>query len=118
VEEEGGDVILATNPAYGMGFQIFIQPFDEPGPLTLERIRRDLPDFLMTNVVETELISDATPLLRFQSRDDVLGELREAWFIRDGFLYEISVHAPSAEVMDAWLRGFLQDLTFTPQPAG
>lgn len=111
--DEGGEVILATNPVYGMGFQIFIQPWNEPWPLTEARIRRDLPDVVMEDVLATELFHDPqTAMIRFSSRDPGIGELREAWFVRQGFLYQITFHAPSAEILDAWFRGFLQYLAF------
>jgi len=100
--DEGGEIILATNPAYNLGFQIFIQPFDEPGPLTLERIRRDLPEFAVINSKETILYDD-TPVLGLLTSDPVLGTLSEEWFIRGGYLYQVTMYAPEP-MRDPWLR--------------
>lgn len=112
-DDEGGEAILVTNPAYGMGFQIFIQPWNEPGPFTEARIRRDLPDLVMENVIETELLHDArTAVLRFATRDAELGDLLEAWFVRDGYFYQLSFYVPDPEDAASWIRGFTVALAF------
>ena len=112
-QDAGGEIILATNPAYNLGFQIFIQPFDEPGPLTIERIRRDLPDLAIIESTETILYDD-TPVLRLSTSDPVLGTLSEEWFIREGYLYQVTMHAPDL-LRDPWLRTLSLDL-FSPFP--
>jgi hypothetical protein len=117
VKEDGGEVILAENAEHAMAFQIFIQPFDEPGPLTVERIRRDLPDMQMEAVSETTTYKSDDPMLTFLSMDKTLGPIPQAWFIRDGYLYQLSMYAPVDDENDplslVWFRGFLQHITFT-----
>ena len=41
--EGEGEMILVSGPNAGESFQIYITPFDEEGPLTLERIKKDIP---------------------------------------------------------------------------
>src|SRR3989344_3965571 len=36
--------LITIENGEGAGLQIFVTPFDEPGPITEERIREDLPD--------------------------------------------------------------------------
>ncbi len=113
--DNGGDIILVENTEHAMAFQIFIQPFDEPGPLTPERIRRDLPHFAMEHIIESELPS-GIPLVRFITTDETTGTLAEAWFIHEGHLFQIAMHAPGddpEQLLMPWFRGFLQSLTFT-----
>jgi hypothetical protein len=94
-----------------MGVQLFIIPEDETGPLTAERIRHDLPDMPMEEVVEFTL-PDETAAVRFVTHDSVLGEVGEAWFRTDGHLFQPSVTAPDRELQDAWLREIASNLTF------
>lgn len=91
-EEGGGEVILAEGKAAGGGFQIYITPFDEPGPITAERIRQDLPDMIIHDP-QRAAIGGADALIFF-SEDPSLGKLREAWFSRGGYLYQVT--APAA----------------------
>ena len=113
--ESGGDSIFVENPEHAMAFQIFIQPFDEPGPLIPERIRRDIPHFAMEHIIESELAS-GIPLIRFITSDETAGTLAEAWFTHNGHLFQIAMHAPGddpEQLLLPWFRGFLQSLTFT-----
>jgi hypothetical protein len=103
IEEDRGELVLVQNPAVGMGFQIFITPDDEIGPLTAARIRHDLPDMPIEEVVEFTLPDD-TAAVRFVSHDPLLGDIGETWFRRDGYLFQLSVSAPDRELQDAWVR--------------
>ena len=59
------------------------------------------------------------PVLTFLSVDDTLGRIPEAWFVRNGYLFQLTMYAPPDDDGDplrvVWLRDFLQDITFTPQ---
>ncbi len=87
-QDETGDVLLfeKSSPSEALakeGFQIFIAPFDESSPLTPERVKKDLPQIEMKNPKNAELAG--IPALHFGS-----GATREFWFVKDGFLYEVS----------------------------
>lgn len=43
------------------------------------------------------------PAVRFTSHDFIIGDLRETWFVHDGFLYQIMVHAPYEKLIDLWI---------------
>jgi hypothetical protein len=111
IEDDQGELVLVENPAVGMGFQIFITPDEEIGPLTTKRIRRDLPDMPIDEVVEFSL-SDDTPAVRFVSHDPALGDVGETWFRKDGYLFQLSVVAPDRELQDAWVREITMSLMF------
>jgi hypothetical protein len=49
---------------------------EDPISLPPERIRRDLPAFVMEDITEAE-IPDGTPMPKFTTRDSVAGKLRE-----------------------------------------
>jgi hypothetical protein len=111
IQEARGELVLVQNPAVGMGFQIFIAPDDEPGPLTAARITDSLPDMVMDEVVEFEL-ADGTPAVRFVSHDPQLGDVGETWFRRDGHVFQLSVSAPDRDLQDAWICELATTLTF------
>ena len=92
-EEGGGKVILVKNVGssvsnnsnnYENGFQIFIAAFDEPGPITKERILKDIPD--MKIVGEQYIDVGGERALNFTSQDDLGGETREIWMVHGGYL--------------------------------
>jgi hypothetical protein len=111
IKDEQGDIVLVENPAVGMGFQVFITPDDETGPLTAERIRHDLPDMPMDEVVAFSL-PDETAAVRFVTHDPELGDVGETWLRREGYLFQLSVIAPDRELRDAWVRELPNTLTF------
>ncbi len=72
------------------GFQIIIFPFDELGPLTEERIKKDLPDLA---VIEAESVSVAgVETLYFKSVDEGVGDTFEVWFVYSGNFYQIQTY--------------------------
>jgi hypothetical protein len=110
-EGEDGDTILiqqkAPSSSSGQaGFQVFIAPFDEPGPLTKERITQDLPEMKITNA-ENRVLKNGVPALIFFSEETSLGKTREIWFIKNGYLYQISTTAALdslvAQIIGTWM---------------
>ena len=91
---EGSEVIVfdAKQGKGNKGFQIVITPFDEPGPLTAERIKVDIPDLPMEHVQAVSLAGE--PALAFYSNDETLGRLLEVWFVYKDDLYQVSGYAP------------------------
>ena len=111
IQEEGGELVLVENPTVGMGLQIFITPDEETETLTATRIRHDLPDMAMDEVMEF-LLPDDTSAVRFVSHDAVLGDVGETWFRKDGHIFQLSVSAPDRQLQDAWVRNIAATLTF------
>jgi hypothetical protein len=87
VPVEGGEMVTIENQD-GTGFQIFIIPFDEPGMITPERIRQDLPDAIINEPKVADL--DGVRTLVFSGYDEALGDTFEAWAVDGGKLYQIS----------------------------
>lgn len=115
IPENGGELILLENSQRAVAFQIFIQPWYEPGPLTIERIKHDLPEMIMINTDIAELNGTPVPMVRFHGFHDSLGYIPEAWFIYNGYLYQLAMYTPGdpEQLLYPWFNGFLQHLTFT-----
>ncbi len=110
LQDERGELVLVENPAIGMGFQMYITPDDETGPLTAARIQQDLPDMPMKEAVEFTL-NDGTAAVRFVSHDAVLEDVGETWFRKDGRVYQLAVSAPDRELQHAWMNEINDYLT-------
>ena len=104
-EGEDGDTILIQQKDGKNGFQIFIASFDEPGPLTKERILQDLPEMKITEA-ENRVLKNGIPALIFFSEETSLGKTREIWFIQNGYLYQVSTTAALdslvAQIVATW----------------
>lgn len=54
-------------------------------------------------------------IVRFVSVNEALGRIPEAWIVHNGYLFQLTMHAPGGDPEDLllpWFRGFLQKLTF------
>ncbi|MDO8523560.1 MAG: hypothetical protein Q7S12_04785 [bacterium] len=80
IDEDQGFTVLAEGKG-NKTFQIYINSFDEPGPITPERIKKDLPDMEIRQSQNFSL--DGTDALAFQTDTTV-----EAWFVYGGNLYQ------------------------------
>jgi len=104
-EGENGDTILIQQKDGKNGFQVFIAPFDEEGPLTKERILQDLPDLIIKNA-ENRVLKNGIPALIFFSQEPSLGETREIWFVKNGYLYQITatkeIDSLVAQIVATW----------------
>lgn len=96
------DVILVKDET-GDGFQISITPFDEPGPITKERILKDIPDMRINS--DKEISVGGEKALSFSSKEESL-ETLEIWFVHLGNLYQISAFASfekqMMKILDTW----------------
>jgi len=90
-EGEYGETILVSREGSKDSFQIFISSFDEPEPLTKERILQDLPNLVMENSEQRVLKNGAVALIFF-SEESSIGKTREIWFIHNNYLYQISTY--------------------------
>ena len=108
--DEGGygETILAQGDNEKNGFQIFVSPFDEAGPITPERIRQDLPDLTINQPQQVIITKNNITGLIFFSREPSLGETREVWFIHDGYLYQMTTYAS----LDNWVGRILETWKF------
>ncbi len=86
-------------------FQIFVVPYRE-NQITEEQFKKDVPSGVMNKPVD--IIIDGVQGTMFFSTNASLGDTREVWFIRSGFLYEITTYAR----LDSWLAQILSTWRF------
>lgn len=72
------------------GFQVFVTAFDEPGPITPERIWLDV-DAEINNPKYIDVAG--IQALAFDSEAEDFGKTFEVWFVQNGKLYQITTYA-------------------------
>jgi len=82
-----GEIITVEN-SKGSGFQILITSFDEPGPITPERIWQDEPEADIIDPKWADL--DGIKTIAFYGYNEDMGETFEVWPIYKGKLYQIA----------------------------
>lgn len=101
------DLVLFRHPVLPAGFEIVSRPIAKNHPpLTPEDVIAAVPGLSPDSVVGSSLADD-TPAVRFPYHDN-----RELWFIRKGYLYQISMYSANQDWLDAWIRQLATDLTF------
>lgn len=106
-DDEGERYIaLLENSRAGLAIQSVVSPTDQAGPIGTQDID---PSVAVEHPVEITL-ADGTPALRFYSKDADGIDIGEIWFIHEGALYQITMHAGSW--FDAWPQELGQQLTF------
>lgn len=106
VAEDGAVIVtIGEKGNLGFGFQINITSFDEsPASMTVERIRRDIPDLVMEEP-QAFHFGNLAQGVSFISQNEI-GKTREMWFATQRYLYQIS--APIAfdpvlpKIMASW----------------
>ena len=102
-DEGNGAKSIAFEDAEGKkGFQIFVVPYSET--ITTERFKQDEPSGVLQEPVNT--LVDGVQATAFYGQVPDLGDTREIWFIRGGFLYEVATYKELepwlAEIMSTW----------------
>lgn len=96
-DESGETILVQKEGRVKEGFQIFISEFDEPGPITPERIHIDVPNMVVEEPQEVMIGGSGQGLgvraLVFFSHDPSLGRTREVWFVHGGYLYQVTARA-------------------------
>lgn len=87
------------------GFQIFVVPYADT-VVSEERLKMDIPSGVIKDPAEV-VVGGATATA-FWSTNMLFGETREVWFIRDGFLYEVTTYKD----LDQWLAEIMKTWTF------
>lgn len=105
--DEGNNsyTILFEEKGSDRSFQIFFTPYKDSA-ITTSRLQMDIPNGDYTKPVEV-ILADGTRALVFFS-SGIAGELREVWFIKNGYLYEVSAY----KELDGWLGEILTTLKF------
>lgn len=108
VKEYGGGsdtTITFENIKTGKGFQIFVIPYKEDY-ITSSQLKKDLPSEIIKDSVD--VLINGTRATMFYSQDAIMGETREVWFVKNGFLYEVTAH----KSLDAWLSNIMRTWRF------
>ncbi|HVZ76271.1 MAG TPA: hypothetical protein VG934_03340 [Candidatus Paceibacterota bacterium] len=87
------------------GFQLFVQPFSGT-QITDAQFKQDDPSGVRDDPQNFTL--DGASGVAFYSQDHLLGDTREMWFIRGGFLYEVTTFKEQAD----WLDQIMQTWKF------
>jgi hypothetical protein len=104
-EGNGVSTVIFQNVKDAKGFQIFIVPY-EANQVSRERFQKDEPSEIMND--PNNLNIDGAIATMFLSRNLALGATREVWFIKNGYLFEVT--AP--QTLDNWLGYIMQTWKF------
>lgn len=103
---EGNTSTITFEDAKGeKGFQVFVVPYEEE-TVSEERFKMDIPSGVFREPVE--VLIDGARATAFWSANSVFGETREVWFIKNGFLYEVTTY----KQLDSWLAGIMTTWKF------
>jgi len=104
-EGETTHTIVFSDSTGEKSFQIFFTPYfgDQ---ITQSRILEDVPSGTFTEPIEV-VIGGSIHALAFESTLDI-GEIREVWFIHNGYLFEVSTYKD----LDSWLAGIMNTWKF------
>ena len=103
--EGRGTTIAFQSEKTGRGFQIFVVPYLEDH-ITQERFKSDVPSGVIQD--QQEILIDGARATMFYSQNAVMGDTREVWFIKNGFLYEVTTYRD----LDLWLSNIMQSWQF------
>lgn len=104
-EGGGASTITFQDVAKAEGFQIFIVPYGE-AKVSEARFKQDIPSGVRESL--TNLTVDGATAAAFYSTNALLGATREVWFVRGGFLYEVTTLKP----LDVWMDAIVQTWKF------
>ena len=112
IKEREGETILFQGTgepvkAERLGFQIFISSLGEGAALTEELIQENLSGIITREPVEV-VLGGGVQTFVFKSQDASIGETVEVWFVRGGYLYEVTAYGH----LEVWLAGILSSLRF------
>lgn len=96
-EEESVKILVFSKKDSQKSFQIFIMPYDEPGPINQERILIDQPKMVIKDPQTVQIAGEEA--LVFFSKDPDIGDVREAWFVHSNHLYQASTYAKYDELL-------------------
>ena len=102
-EGKGAKSIVFKDAEGTKGFQIFIVPYSDT-TITTERFNLDEPSGVLEEPQNTTV--DGVKATAFYGQNPEMGDTREVWFIRDGFLYEVATYKSLEtwlpEIMSTW----------------
>lgn len=103
--DEGGGARTISFSSDQQEFQIYVLPYRE-GQITSSRIAKDTRN--SATQPQEVLLGDGVRALIFTSSDPFFGELREVWFLHEGYLFEVTTYLE----LDEWLAGTMRTWHF------
>jgi hypothetical protein len=116
----GGEVIYVEHPATGMAFQFFIQPTDIPvDALIMERLvdkASSIPGRAIIGYNPETTLGEYSqiPVLKMGASDEAMGEYREAWFVHNGHLFQMTMISSHLDTLDAWFNHTVHSNIYFP----
>lgn len=107
-EGQGAISVTLEDRAAEVGFQIFVVPFLEQ-QISEERFRMDIPTGIRRETKDIAI--DGAVGASFYSVHELLGETSEVWFVKNGYLYEVT----TLKDLDQWLSGIMTTWEFTEE---
>ena len=104
-EQGGAFTVSFQDPNTNEGFQVYVTPYNGK-QIDTARFKLDEPSGVYQE--PTDVVIDGTQGTMFFSANTVMGNTREVWFIRGGFLYEVTTY----KELDTWLAGIMQTWKF------
>lgn len=104
-EGEGASTIVVQNPKEGLGFQVFVVPYGF-SYISDKRFQKDEPSGVRLNPTAVNI--SGVEGVSFFSKNTALGDTAEIWFIKDGYLYEVT----TPKILSDWLSGIMQTWKF------
>lgn len=100
-EGGGATTILFGAKDRSKGFQVFVVPYGAE-QIDKERFLTDVPSGEMNEPID--VLIDGVRATAFFSHNSVMGDTREVWFIKNGFLFEVTTY----KEQDAWLAEIMR----------
>ncbi|MEK7133591.1 MAG: hypothetical protein AAB804_00810 [Patescibacteria group bacterium] len=104
-EGGGASTITFQNPTAAHGFQIFVVPYAGT-QISNAQFKKDVPSGVRRGAKDATI--DGVLATSFYSSNALLGETAEAWFIKGGYLFEVTTLKP----LDTWLANIMQSWIF------
>jgi hypothetical protein len=105
--EERGNAMTVTfeNPDRTQEFEVYVTPYAK-AQIDDARFKLDQPSGRFLD--PQDVVVDGARATLFTGYNAIMGDTREVWFIKDGFLYEVMTYKP----LDAWLGQMMQGWKF------
>lgn len=105
-KEQGGALsVTFQDPDSKEGFQVYVTPYAKD-TIDTARFKLDQPSGVFKEPKDV-IIAGARGTMFF-GYNPIMGDTREVWFIRNGFLYEVATY----KQLDTWLGGIMQTWKF------
>ncbi len=104
-EQGGGRSFSFENKDESQGFEIYAFPYSDT-QITQKRFLTDEPSGVRQQ--PNDVVIDGVKATMFFGNNAIMGDTREVWFIKNGYLYELTTY----KSLDSWLGSIMQTWKF------